>query len=44
MAAPEKAKAMGQWGRKLVETKYNWKTIVKQVIVLYEEVLAKKKG
>lgn len=43
LADPEKAKAMGQWGRKLVETKYNWKTIVKQVITLYQEVLAKKK-
>jgi starch synthase len=40
---PEKAKAMGRRGRELVETKYNWKTIVKQVIALYDEVLAKKR-
>jgi glycosyltransferase involved in cell wall biosynthesis len=40
---PEKAKAMGRRGRELVETKYNWKTIVNQVIGLYQEVLAKKK-
>lgn len=44
LADPEKAKAMGRRGRELVETKYNWKTIVKQVEVIYQEVLAKKKG
>jgi glycosyltransferase involved in cell wall biosynthesis len=33
----------GRRGRELVETKYNWKTIVKQVTGLYQEVLAKKK-
>lgn len=43
LADPEKAKAMGKLGRELVETKYNWKTIVKQVIGIYDEVLAKKK-
>ena len=43
LADPEKAKAMGRRGRELVETKYSWKTIVKQVISLYQEVLAKKK-
>jgi len=42
LADPEKAKAMGRRGRELVETKYNWKNIVKQVISIYEEVLAKK--
>lgn len=40
---PEKAKAMGKRGRELVETKYNWKTIVQQVTGLYQEVLARKK-
>jgi len=43
LADPERAKAMGKRGRELVETKYNWKTIVRQVISIYEEVLAKKK-
>jgi glycosyltransferase involved in cell wall biosynthesis len=43
LSDPAKAKAMGQRGRELVETKYNWKTIVKQVVGLYQEVLAKKK-
>ena len=43
LADPEKAKAMGKRGRELVETKYNWKTIVQQVTGLYQEVLAKKK-
>jgi len=42
LADPEKAKAMGRRGRELVETKYNWKNIVKQVISIYEEVLTKK--
>lgn len=43
LSDPEKAKAMGRRGRELVETKYNWKTIVQQVTGLYQEVLAKKK-
>jgi len=43
LADPEKAKAMGRRGRELVETKYNWKTIVRQVLDIYKEVLAKKK-
>ncbi|MCX5726507.1 MAG: glycosyltransferase family 4 protein, partial [Candidatus Saganbacteria bacterium] len=43
LADPERAKAMGKRGRELVETKYNWKTIVQQVISIYKEVLAKKK-
>ena len=42
LADPEKAKAMGKRGRELVETKYSWKTIVKQVTSIYEELLAKK--
>jgi glycosyltransferase involved in cell wall biosynthesis len=42
LADPEKAKAMGRRGRELVETKYNWKTIVKQVTGIYQELLAKK--
>ncbi|MFH1386758.1 MAG: glycosyltransferase family 4 protein [bacterium] len=44
LSDPEKAKEMGRKGRQLVETKYNWKTIVKQVTDIYQEVLAKKKG
>jgi len=44
LADPEKAKAMGRRGRELVETKYNWKTIVKQVLDLYEEAKRKKAG
>jgi glycosyltransferase involved in cell wall biosynthesis len=43
LADPEKAKAMGKRGRELVETKYNWRTIVGQVEAIYREVLAKKK-
>jgi len=44
LSDPEKAKAMGRRGRELVETKYNWKTIVKQVLDLYAEAKAKKAG
>jgi glycosyltransferase involved in cell wall biosynthesis len=43
LSDPERAKAMGRRGRELVETKYNWKTIVKQVVGLYQEALNKKK-
>lgn len=43
LADPEKAKEMGKRGRELVETKYSWRTIVKQVTAIYEEVLAKKR-
>lgn len=43
LSDPEKAKAMGRRGRELVETKYNWKTIVQQVIGIYKETLAQKK-
>ena len=44
LADPEKAKAMGRRGRELVETKYNWKNIVKQVLEVYDAAKAKKKG
>jgi glycosyltransferase involved in cell wall biosynthesis len=45
LADPEKAKAMGKRGRELVETKYNWKTIVAQIVTaVYTEALAKKRG
>ena len=44
LSDPEKAKAMGKRGRELVETKYNWKTIVAQIAGVYQEALAKKKG
>ena len=43
LADPGKAYAMGRRGRELVETKYNWKTIVKQVTEIYQEVLANKR-
>jgi glycosyltransferase involved in cell wall biosynthesis len=41
---PQKAIEMGKAGRKLVETKYDWGNIVKQVLALYDEGLAKKKA
>ena len=44
LADPEKAKAMGRYGRQQVETKYNWKTIVQQVIGIYQELLSKKRA
>lgn len=43
LADPAKAIAMGKAGRELVETKYDWKNIAKQVLELYDEGLAKKK-
>jgi len=42
MSDPEKAKEMGRYGRKLVETKYNWDTIANQVLSIYEEAKQKK--
>lgn len=42
LADPEKAKAMGRRGRELVETKYSWKTIAKQVLEVYAEAKARK--
>jgi len=44
LSNPEKAIEMGKAGRKLVETKYDWKVIARQVVDLYQEELAKKKG
>jgi glycosyltransferase involved in cell wall biosynthesis len=44
LADPERAIEMGKAGRRLVETKYDWKVIAKQVVNLYNEALAKKKG
>ncbi|MFA6170418.1 MAG: glycosyltransferase family 4 protein [Candidatus Margulisiibacteriota bacterium] len=44
LADPEKAKAMGRHGRQQVETKYSWKTIVQQVIGIYQELLTKKRA
>ncbi|MFA6549031.1 MAG: glycosyltransferase family 4 protein, partial [Candidatus Margulisiibacteriota bacterium] len=44
LANPDKAIEMGQAGRKLVESKYDWKVICQQVIALYEELLAKKRA
>lgn len=43
LANPAKAIEMGKAGRRLVETKYDWKTIVGQVEELYKEGLGKKK-
>jgi len=43
LSSPEKALEMGRVGRKLVETKYDWKVIAKQVVSLYREAMAKKK-
>lgn len=42
LANPEKALEMGRVGRKLVETKYDWKNIAQQVVDLYKEARAKK--
>lgn len=39
---PAKAIEMGKAGRRLVETKYDWGVIGKQVVGLYQEALAKK--
>ncbi|MBU1026281.1 MAG: glycosyltransferase family 4 protein [Candidatus Margulisbacteria bacterium] len=44
LANPQKAIDMGKAGRKLVETKYDWKTISAQVLALYEEAKAKKRS
>lgn len=43
LADPERAIEMGKAGRRLVETKYDWKVIVEQVVALYHEALEKKK-
>lgn len=44
LSNPEKAIEMGKAGRKLVETKYDWKVIAQQVVDLYKEARAKKKA
>ncbi len=44
LANPQKAIDMGKAGRRLVETKYDWKVISGQVLELYKEGLAKKKA
>ncbi|MFC1767383.1 glycosyltransferase family 4 protein [Candidatus Margulisiibacteriota bacterium] len=41
---PQKAREMGIEGRKLVETKYVWPLIVKQVEAVYKKAMDKKKG
>ncbi|MFA5839072.1 MAG: glycosyltransferase family 4 protein [Candidatus Margulisiibacteriota bacterium] len=43
LADPQKAIEMGKAGRRMVEEKYEWKTIAGQVEDLYKEALAKKK-
>jgi len=40
---PELAKSMGQRGRQLVETKYNWKTIGDQIENIYKKAIERKK-
>ncbi|MFC1571089.1 glycosyltransferase family 4 protein [Candidatus Margulisiibacteriota bacterium] len=40
---PDKAIAMGKAGRRLVETKYDWGVIGKQVVGVYQEARAKKR-
>ncbi len=42
LSNPEKALEMGRVGRKLVETKYDWKNIAGQVVDLYKEAQAKR--
>lgn len=42
LANPRKAIEMGKAGRKLVETKYDWKRIAEQVMALYKEAQGKK--
>ncbi len=39
---PTKAAEMGAWGRKLVETKYNWRTIGSQIEAIYMAAKDKK--
>ena len=41
---PQLSRKMGEHGRKLVETKYNWKTIGDRIENLYKEAVAKKKA
>lgn len=41
---PALAEAMGRRGRELVEKKYNWDVIGKQIEGVYKELIAKKKG
>ena len=41
---PEKARLMGAEGRRLVETKYIWPEIVKQVEAVYKKAIKKKKA
>jgi glycosyltransferase involved in cell wall biosynthesis len=41
---PELVKSMGARGRHLVETKYDWPIISKEVEAVYRKAIAKKKG
>ena len=43
LADPDKAKKMGELGRKRVEAKFAWEAIADQTIALYESLLTKKK-
>jgi len=41
---PEKIRSMGARGRQLVETKYDWPIISKEIEAVYKKAIAKKKG
>ncbi len=38
---PELAKVMGQYARHLSETRFSWKTVARQIVKVYEELLEK---
>jgi len=44
LSNPELIKSMGARGRQLVETKYDWPIISKEVEAVYRKAIAKKKG
>ncbi len=44
LSNPELVKSMGARGRQLVETKYDWPIISKEVEAVYKKAIAKKKG
>jgi glycosyltransferase involved in cell wall biosynthesis len=41
---PELIRQMGARGRELVETKYDWPIISKEIEAVYRKAIAKKKG
>lgn len=44
LSDPELIRSMGQRGRQLVETKYDWPIISKEIEKVYQKAIAKKKG